>query len=69
VQHKQPEMPPKRQTQTASIREARLEKALRNLVHEVTHLSPAEDDGSHWCRITAEALHNAREALCDVKVT
>ena len=42
---------------------ALLETALANLVYEVTHLSPCNDDGSHNCKISAEALRLAREAL------
>lgn len=43
-----------------------LRAALERLVYEVTHLSPREDDGSHWCKISAEALRIAREALKNV---
>jgi uncharacterized membrane protein len=42
---------------------ARLRVALRTMVYETTHLSPEEDDGSHWCSITADALQAARSAL------
>lgn len=42
---------------------ALLESALANMLYEVTHLSPQEDDGSHWCKISAEAVRLAREAL------
>lgn len=41
----------------------RLRAALRSIVYETTHLSPAEDDGSHWCRISRETLAAARAAL------
>jgi hypothetical protein len=41
----------------------RLRAALVNLVYEVTHLSPQREDGSHDCRISAEALQIARKAL------
>jgi hypothetical protein len=41
----------------------RLRAALERLVYETTCLSPREDDGSHWCKISAEALLLAREAL------
>lgn len=41
----------------------RLRGALRTMVYETTHLSPEEDDGSHWCSITADALQAARAAL------
>jgi hypothetical protein len=37
--------------------------ALIDLVYEVTSLSPMEDDGSHWCKISKAALENARAAL------
>lgn len=37
--------------------------ALRAMVYEATHLSPPEDDGSHWCRITKQTLDAARAAL------
>lgn len=36
--------------------------ALERLIYEVTHLSPCEDDGSHWCKISAEVLQQARVA-------
>lgn len=42
---------------------ALLETALANMLYEVTHLSPMNDDGSHQCRISAEAVRLAREAL------
>ena len=42
---------------------ALLEIALANLVYEATHLSPCNEDRSHNCRISAEALQIAREAL------
>lgn len=38
-------------------------EALRVMIYETTHLSPMEPDGSHWCRITADALNTARAAL------
>jgi hypothetical protein len=41
----------------------RLQAALKQLVYEVTHLSPEEDDGSHWCKISRKALADARKAL------
>lgn len=37
--------------------------ALREMVYETTHLSPVEDDGSHWCRISAGTLAQARAAI------
>ena len=40
-----------------------LRAALQRMVYETTHLSPMEDDGSHWCKISAEALAQARAAL------
>jgi len=39
-----------------------LREALGELIYEVTHLSPQEDDGSHWCRITGRTLKKARAA-------
>lgn len=36
--------------------------ALRVVIYETTHLSPRRDDGSHDCRISAEALRSARAA-------
>ena len=38
-------------------------KALARMIYETTHLSPEQDDGSHWCKISAEALNEARAAL------
>ena len=41
----------------------RLRSALERMVYETTHLSPLEDDGSHWCKISREALEQSRAAL------
>jgi phage terminase Nu1 subunit (DNA packaging protein) len=38
-------------------------KALKGMVYEVTHLSAENDDGSHNCRISRDALTNARAEL------
>lgn len=38
------------------------EKALQASIYEATHLSPVEDDGSHWCRISAGTLTKLRAA-------
>lgn len=46
---------------------ARLTVALRQMVYETTSLSPCEPDGSHWCKIGAEALAQARAALALAK--
>lgn len=40
-----------------------LREALRCMVYETTHLSPEEDDGSHWAKISKETLSEARAAL------
>jgi hypothetical protein len=40
-----------------------LVEALRRMVYETTSLSPLEDDGSHWCKISKDALAQARAAL------
>lgn len=40
-----------------------LKAALALIVYETTHLSPVEEDGSHWCRITGPCLNKARAAL------
>ena len=40
-----------------------LREALSQMVYETTHLSPMENDGSHWCKISKEALIQARAAL------
>tara|TARA_R110000822_G_scaffold274744_1_gene397035 strand:- start:2529 stop:2801 length:273 start_codon:yes stop_codon:yes gene_type:complete len=42
---------------------ARLRSALRTMVYEATHLSQEEDDVSHWCKFTGDALQAARAAL------
>lgn len=44
-------------------RVAKLEGALREMVYEATHLSPQNIDGSHWCKISKDALEKARAAL------
>jgi len=41
----------------------RLRAALRTMVYEATHLSPEEEDLSHWCKFTGDALQAARAAL------
>jgi hypothetical protein len=43
-----------------------LEEAPREMVYETTHLSPQEDDGSHWAKISAATLERARIALQDI---
>lgn len=40
-----------------------LRRALSVMLYEATHLSPAREDGSHDCRISAVALETARHAL------
>lgn len=40
-----------------------LRGALAEMVYETTHLSPEEDDGSHWCRISRNCLTKARSTL------
>jgi hypothetical protein len=41
----------------------RIYRALAQMVYETTHLSAEEPDGSHWCKISREALEEARAAL------
>jgi hypothetical protein len=50
---------------TALLREVQLKAALREMVYEATHLSPQEDDGSHWAKISKRTLDKARAALKD----
>lgn len=38
-------------------------EALKLFIYETTHLSPTEDDGSHWCKISAETLRKGRDAI------
>lgn len=61
--------PPRQATELEVIarlrRTNRMEASLRRLVYEATSLSPCEDDGSHWCRISADALAMARKAIDD----
>lgn len=40
-----------------------MRKALEVMVYETTNLSPMEDDGSHWCKISRNALAQARAAI------
>lgn len=40
-----------------------IRKALEAFVYETTHLSPQEDNGSHWAQISAHTLNYGREAL------
>jgi hypothetical protein len=42
---------------------SRLRCALQRMVYETTHLSRQQDDGSHWCNISHDALTEARAAL------
>lgn len=44
---------------------ARLREALTEMVYEATHLSPEQDDGSHWANIGSETLARARATLED----
>lgn len=41
----------------------KLRQALAEYVYETTHLSPEEEDGSHWCRINSSTLQSARKLL------
>jgi len=41
--------------------------ALATLIYEITHLSPCQPDGSHICKISGDALKNARAALKRIK--
>ena len=50
---------------TALLREVQLKAALREMLYEATHLSPQEDDGSHWAKISKRTLEKARAALKD----
>jgi hypothetical protein len=50
-------------TDVMVIRSLAAVTALRELIYEITHLSVAEDDGSHRCTISKTALDNARRAL------
>ena len=43
--------------------ENQLRYALREVIHEATRLSPVEDDGSHWCKISGKTLAQARAAV------
>lgn len=45
----------------AKARIEALEAALRTMIYETTHLSPCEPDGSHWCKISADALAASRQ--------
>ena len=49
----------------ARAENARLRDALERLIYETTHLSPENNDGSHWCKISKETLERARAALGD----
>ena len=48
---------------TLAVQNAALSCALAEMIYETTHLSPMEDDGSHWAKISADALAKARAAL------
>lgn len=41
----------------------RMASALKTMIYEATCLSAEENDGSHVCKITKEALYSARESL------
>ena len=59
-----------RDTLNSSVSKAEremLRKALREMVYETTHLSPVQDDGSHWAKISGSALAQARAALSGSK--
>jgi hypothetical protein len=38
-------------------------EALKTFIYETTHLSPVEEDGSHWCKISKDCLRQGRAAL------
>lgn len=44
-----------------------MEEVLRELMYEITHLSPEEPDGSHWCKVSKATLDKARKALNEKK--
>ena len=46
---------------------AELKAALREMIYETTHLSPQEEDGSHWCKISKHTLAKARAAVREGK--
>ena len=48
---------------TAADRIAELEGVLHVMIYEITHLSPEESDGSHWCKIRKDTLSSARAVL------
>lgn len=48
-------------------REEVLVKAITSFVYETTCLSPQDDDGSHWCKISKETLDAGRAALKSIK--
>ena len=43
----------------------RLRALLREAVYEATHLSPQEPDGSHWAKMSAAWLAQARAELTE----
>lgn len=45
----------------------RVVEVLSRGIHETTHLSPREDDGSHWAKISAAWLEDARAILLELK--
>jgi hypothetical protein len=51
---------------TTADRIARIKEALRVMIYETTHLSAIKHDGSHWCKISAEALRQARAAYAEL---
>lgn len=53
----------------ADPRVVALAEVLRCMVYETTSLSPEEDDGSHWCKISKAALTEARAALAAITAT
>jgi hypothetical protein len=63
------DLPPTRNQIITDPRVKALVEALALIIYETTHLSPQEDDGSHWCKISAECLEKGRQALAafDVK--
>lgn len=46
-----------------------MREALRKMIYETTCLSPMEEDGSHWCRISKATLEEARAAYHDTSDT
>lgn len=57
----------KKQVYAMQKQQEALVRVITSFVYETTCLSPQEDDGSHWCKMSKETLEAGRAALKSIK--